>query len=224
MTIAQIKKDHAIKTLIDAANRHLASMGYTDHGPRHAGFVSRYAAAILEALGYDERAVSVAAISGYLHDVGNLVNRNNHSASGACLLFPLLLRMEMPIEDITGIITAVGNHEEDTGAISSAAAAAVVIADKADAHKSRVRNGSPEPGDIHDRVNFAIQHNRLTVCADTRVIEHRIDMDGTSSVMDYLSIYMTRIVMCEKAAAFLGCTFDLVINGRSINGRTGRTA
>ncbi|MDR1569115.1 MAG: HD domain-containing protein [Oscillospiraceae bacterium] len=219
MTISQIKKDPAVQLLLEAANRHLAALGYTDHGPRHAGFVSKYAAMILESLGYDERMTRLAAIAGYLHDVGNSVNRNNHSASGACLMFPLLLRMEMPFDEVTEIITAIGNHEEDTGAISSPIAAAVVIADKADAHKSRVRNGAPAAGDIHDRVNFSIQRNRLCVDADTRVIVSRIDMNETSSVMEYLTIYMTRIVMCEKAAAFLGCTFDLVINGRSINGR-----
>ncbi|GHU72308.1 phosphohydrolase [Clostridia bacterium] len=217
MTLDRIRKDPGLRLLIDAANQHLAVQGYTDHGPRHAGFVSHFAKEILRCLSFDERIVELAAIAGYVHDIGNSINRNNHGVSGACMLFPLLLQMDMVLTDVLTVVTAVGNHEEDYGVVTGPVTAAVVIADKADASRSRVRNGTPEPGDIHDRVNFAIQHNRLTVDPERRVIRDELDMNTSSSVMEYLTIYMSRIAMCEKAARFLGCTFDLIINGHSIN-------
>jgi metal-dependent HD superfamily phosphatase/phosphodiesterase len=220
ITCADIRKDPGIRALIDAANRHLAVLGYTDHGPRHVGFVSHNSRKILESLAYDARVLELAAIAGYVHDVGNGINRNGHGPSGAGLLFPLLLKLDMPVEEVVEIITAVGNHEEDTGTVTSPIAAALVIADKADAHRSRVRNQRPEPGDIHDRVNFAIQQNQLIVDAQARVIRNALVMNETSSVLEYLQIYMSRIAMCEKAASYLGCTFDLIINGNSINART----
>jgi metal-dependent HD superfamily phosphatase/phosphodiesterase len=221
MTLSEVKEFPEIEILIEAANRHLAALGYTDHGHRHVGFVSRNAALILEKLGYDKHMVEVAEIAGYLHDVGNAVNRSNHSAIGATLIFPLLINRNMPIADIVEIITAIGNHDEDSGAVSSPIAAALIIADKADAHKSRVRNGAPEPDDIHDRVNYAIQHNKLTIDAATRTIIHRIEMDESSSILEYLQIYMPRIALCETAAEFLSCSFELCINGHSINGHSG---
>lgn len=219
ITLVQIKKDPGIRALIDAGNRHLEVLGYTDHGPRHVGYVSRTAGKVLETLGYEPRLVELATIAGYVHDVGNSINRNNHGLSGATLLFPLLLKLDMPIEDVLEIVTAVGNHEEQTGAVTSPVVAALVLGDKSDAHRSRVRNMSPDRDDIHDRVNFAIGHNQLSVDVDTRVISHRLTMDESSSVLEYLQIYMSRIAMCERAAAYLGCTFDLVINERAINSR-----
>jgi metal-dependent HD superfamily phosphatase/phosphodiesterase len=221
MTLAEVKEFPEIEILIEAANRHLAALGYTDHGHRHVGFVSKNAALILDKLGFDKHTVELAAIAGYLHDVGNAVNRNNHSSIGASLIFPLLLNHKMPIADIVEIITAIGNHDEDSSTVSSPIAAALIIADKSDAHKSRVRNGKPEPDDIHDRVNYAIQHNKLTVCSESRVIIHQIEMDDSSSILEYLSIYMPRIALCEAAAEFLNCSFELCINGHSINGHSG---
>jgi metal-dependent HD superfamily phosphatase/phosphodiesterase len=218
MTLDRIRKDPSLRTLIDAANQHLAAQGFTDHGPRHARFVSHFAKEILCCLGYPEREVELAAIAGYVHDIGNSISRVNHGVSGACMLFPLLLQMDMPMTDVLVIVTAVGNHDEDIGVITSPITAALVIADKADASRSRVRNGTPEPGDIHDRVNFAIEHNRLTVDSERRVIQHQLEMDSSSSIMEYLTIYMQRIAMCERAARFLGCTFDLSINSHAING------
>jgi metal-dependent HD superfamily phosphatase/phosphodiesterase len=218
MTLDRIRTDPNLRTLIDAANQHLAAQGFTDHGERHAGFVSRFASEILRCLDYDARDVELAAIAGYVHDIGNSISRVNHGVSGACMLFPLLLQMGMPMADVLAVVTAVGNHDEDIGVITSPITAALVIADKADASRSRVRNGTPEPGDIHDRVNFAIERNRLSVDKPRRVIYHRIEMDATSSIMEYLTIYMQRLAMCERAARFLACTFELNINGRSING------
>ena len=138
---------------------------------------------------------------------------------GAVLLLPILREMGMEMADVMEIVTAVGNHEEQSGFISSNVSAALALGDKSDAHKSRVRYGKMDETDIHDRVNFSIQENRVTVDREARVIRHELTMDGTSSVMEYLQIYMSRIVMCEQAAAFLKCSFDLVINGQSINNR-----
>ncbi|MGN0753704.1 MAG: HD domain-containing protein [Aristaeellaceae bacterium] len=219
VTLQEIKQNESIRALIKAGNRYLESMGYTEHGPRHVGYVSKTASYILKALGYSPREVELAAIAGWVHDVGNSVNRHDHGPLGAVLLLPILREMGMDMADIMEIITAVGNHEEQSGFISSHVSAALALGDKSDAHKSRVRNGQPDPRDIHDRVNFSIQENCVTVDRENRVIRHQLTMDSTSSVMEYLQIYMSRIAMCEQAAAFLKCSFDLVINGQSINNR-----
>ena len=219
ITLKEIQKNESIQALVHAGNRYLAAMGYTDHGPRHVGYVSKTASYILKALGYSPREVELAAIAGWVHDVGNSVNRHDHGPLGAVLLLPILRETGMEMADIMEIITAVGNHEEQSGFISSAVSAALALGDKSDAHKSRVRDGKPDETDIHDRVNFSITENQVTVDRANRIIRHELTMDETSSVMEYLQIYMSRIVMCEKAAAFLKCSFDLVINGQSINNR-----
>ena len=219
ITLQDIKQNEAIRVLIRAGNRSLEAMGYTEHGPRHVGYVSHTASGILRSLGYSPREVELAAIAGWVHDVGNSVNRHDHGPLGATLLLPILREAGMELADVMEIITAVGNHEEQSGFISSAVSAALALGDKSDAHKSRVRNGQPDMTDIHDRVNFAIQENHVSVDRANRVIRHELTMDETSSVMEYLQIYMSRIVMCEQAAAFLRCSFDLVINGQSINNR-----
>ena len=217
ITLKDVQNNESIQALIEAGNRYLEALGYTDHGPRHVGFVSHTAREILETLGYPEREVQLAAIAGWVHDVGNSVNRHEHGQSGAILLFPILKDMGMPVRDVVEVITAVGNHEEQSGFVSSAVSAALALADKADAHKSRVRKGGFDPNDPHDRVNNAIQHNRVVVDRFNGVIRQEIEMDRTSSVLEFLSIYMTRIVMCEKAAKFLGQRFELCINGQTIN-------
>ena len=219
VTLQEIKQNESIRVLIKAGNRYLDSMGYTEHGPRHVGYVSKTASYILRAPGYSPREVELAAIAGWVHDVGNSVNRHDHGPLGAVLLLPILREIGMDMADIMEIITAVGNHEEQSGFISSNVSAALALGDKSDAHKSRVRNGQPDVTDIHDRVNFSIQENKVTVDRENRVIRHELMMDNSSSVMEYLQIYMNRIVMCEQAAAFLKCSFDLVINGQSINNR-----
>ena len=219
ITLQEIKKNETIKALVLAGNRYLEAMGYTDHGPRHLGYVSHTASMLLRELGYSEREVELAAIAGWVHDVGNSVNRHDHGPNGAVLLFPILRETGMDVNDVVEIITAVGNHEEQSGFVSSAVSAALAIADKSDAHKSRVRNGRPDPTDIHDRVNFSIQENRVTVDRDKKVIRHELTMDDSSSVLEFLSIYMSRITMCEQAAAFLGQRFELCINGRTVNNR-----
>lgn len=217
ITLKDVQNNESVQALIEAGNRYLEALGYTDHGPRHVGFVSHTAREILEKLGHPEREVQLAAIAGWVHDVGNSVNRHEHGQSGAILLFPILKDMGMPVRDVVEVITAVGNHEEQNGFVSSAVSAALALADKADAHKSRVRKGGFDPNDPHDRVNNAIQHNRVVVDRFNGVIRQEIEMDRTSSVLEFLSIYMSRIVMCEKAAQFLGQRFELCINGQTIN-------
>ena len=221
ITLQEIKQNESIKALVRAGNRYLETLGYTDHGPRHLGYVSRTASGILKSLGYSEREVELAAIAGWVHDVGNSVNRHDHGPNGAILLFPLLREIGMDIEDVMIIITAVGNHEEQSGTVSSAVSAALAIADKSDAHKSRVRNGRPDVGDIHDRVNFSIQENSVTVDRKHKIIRQELRMDESSSVLEYLSIYLPRILMCEQAAGFLGQHFELFINDRPVNNRAG---
>ena len=219
MTLASIQADPEIAALIGAGNRYLATLGYTEHGPRHVGYVSGTASHILRALGRPQRLVELAGIAGWVHDVGNCINRHDHGPNGATLLFPILRRMGMEIDDALEIVTAVGNHEEQSGNVTSEVSAALIIADKTDAHRSRVRLGRPNPDDVHDRVNFAISEGAVTVDTERRVIRHALRMDGTSSVLEYLQIYLSRIVMCEHAAAYLGCAFELDINGQAINNR-----
>ena len=219
ITLQDIKQNESIRALIKAGNRYLEALGYTDHGPRHVSYVSRTASEILRTLGYSPREVELAAIAGWVHDVGNSVNRHDHGPNGAVLLMPILRETGMDMNDVMEIITAVGNHEEQSGFISSAVSAALALGDKSDAHKTRVRHGKPDMTDIHDRVNFSIHENDVTVDRKNRVIRHELTMDGTSSVLEYLQIYLQRIVMCEQAAAFLKCSFELVINGQVVNNR-----
>ena len=221
ITLEEIKKNESIRALVKAGNRYLEALGYTDHGPRHLSYVSRIASYILKALGYSEREIELAAIAGWVHDVGNSINRHDHGPNGAVMLFPILKDAGMAMADTVEIITAVGNHEEQSGAVSSAVSAALIIADKSDAHKSRVRNGRPDVGDIHDRVNFAIQENSVIVDRKHKIIRQELKMDESSSVLEYLSIYLPRILMCEKAAEFLGQHFELFINDRPVNNRAG---
>lgn len=217
ITLKDIQKNESIQALVHAGNHYLAVMGFTDHGPRHLGYVSHTAAKILRELGYSDHEIELAAIAGWVHDVGNSVNRHEHGQSGALMLFPILRETGMPIGDVVEIITAVGNHEEQSGFISSPVSAALAIADKSDAHKSRVRQGQFDPTDPHDRVNAAIQENRVVIDNEKGAIRQELRMDDSSSVLEFLSIYMSRITMCEQAAAFLGKHFELMINGRVIN-------
>jgi len=217
ITLKDIQKNEAIQALVHAGNHYLSVMGFTDHGPRHLGYVSHTASKILRELGYSDREIELAAIAGWVHDVGNSVNRHEHGPNGAVMLFPILRETGMAMQDVVEIITAVGNHEEQSGFVSSPVSAALAIADKSDAHKSRVRAGQFDPTDPHDRVNAAIQENRVIVDKEKGVIRQELRMDETSSVLEFLSIYMSRIVMCEQAAAFLGQRFELMINERLVN-------
>lgn len=217
ITLEQVKADKSIHALIEAANHNLEVMGYTEHGLRHVGYVSRTTANVLRELGYDERTVELGAIAGWLHDVGNAINRKHHGLTGATLAFQLLVGLGMDMTEIGVITGAIGNHEEETGLPVSPVSAALIIADKSDAHRSRVNRKNHDPKDIHDRVNLSIKKNSLIVDGKQRKIRLVIYMDESSALMEYLQIYLTRMVLSEKAASFLGCSFELVINGALIN-------
>jgi uncharacterized protein len=217
VTLEDIKNNKEISTLIQEANNALAAIGYTEHGQRHVGYVSHTAAAILSKLDYPARTVELAAIAGFVHDVGNVVNRKHHGMNGAALLFPLLREMGMDMKELCCILSAAGYHEEETGEPVSEVSAALIIADKSDAHRTRVRKGKYDPYDIHDRVNYSIKKNWVDVDPVKRVIRYEMIMDTSSSVMEFMQIFLTRMRLCEKAAEFLECRFDLVVNGVTIN-------
>ncbi|MGI6112724.1 MAG: phosphohydrolase [Mahellales bacterium] len=217
ITLEDIKKNKDVKTMISWSNHCLEAIGYTDHGLRHASYVSRVASEILRQLDHPKRMVELAAISGWVHDIGNCINRKNHGLTGANLIFPILVQMGMPIEEICVITSAVGNHEEEHGNSISEVSAALIIADKSDAHRARVRRGKCDLNDIHDRVNYSIKHSKVVVDKEAMVIKYELDIDKNSSVMEFLQIYMSRMVMSEKAANYLGCSFEIVANGLTLN-------
>jgi hypothetical protein len=196
------------------ADQQLAVLGYTEHGPRHARLVAKNARAVLVALGKDERSTELAAIAGYLHDTGNVVNRERHERTSALLARDILLRLGMDYRETAQIMAAIGNHDENTGNPISDVSAALILADKADVHKSRVRNPAFIKFDIHDRVNFAVKHSALTVRGEDRSIRLDLTVDtSVSAVMEYFEIFLSRMVISRRAADFLKCHFELVING-----------
>ena len=217
VTFEQIKNNGDIKTYITKADESLKALGYTEHSFAHVGKVSHDAAYILETLGYDERTVELAKIAGYLHDIGNLVNRVDHSQSGAVMAFRVLDKLGMSADEIATVVTAIGNHDEGTGVPVNAVAAALIIADKSDVRRTRVRNSHPESFDIHDRVNYSVVDSSLTVTPDkSRVIlELTIDSE-IGAVMDYFQIFLGRMQMSKSAANALKLSFSLVINGQKL--------
>ena len=220
ITLRDIKANDNFCALIKWAGKCMETKGYTEHGIRHCSYVSTTARNILSSLDYPERVRELAAIAGYIHDIGISVNRKNHGPTGACLAFPLLMEMGMDIDEICMIPSAVGNHEEETGSAVNEVSAAIIIADKSDAHRTRVGRGKYNPEEIHDRVNYAIRQSKVMVDSDSRIIQFSIEMDKTSSVMEFMQIYMTRMIMCENAAKYLGCEFQLVANGQPINNQS----
>ena len=212
-----IKKDAAIKAYISAADESLKALGYTEHSFGHVGKVADTAAYILSTLGYDEHTIELTKIAGHLHDIGNLVNRSEHSQSGAVMAFRILDKMGMPAEDIATVVTAIGNHDEGTGVPVNAVAAALILADKSDVRRSRVRNSDFSTFDIHDRVNYSVTDAALHICDDNKNIRLSISIDTQiSSVMDYFEIFLERMILCRKAAQKLGLKFKLVINDQEI--------
>jgi metal-dependent HD superfamily phosphatase/phosphodiesterase len=215
--LQDVKSNHTISTLINQSNGYLEALGYTDHGPRHVGYVSRITSDILQKLDYDERTVELAAIAGWVHDIGNFVNRKNHAQSGAIILFPILREIGMEDAEVVRICTAVGNHDEETGMPVSEITAALIISDKIDAHRARVRRGKYNFYDIHDRVNYSIRKTAVRVDKENKIIGYSCAMDDSSSPKELLEIYMSRMTMAEGAAAYLGCRFELKINGATLN-------
>lgn len=214
VTLDVVRKDPKIKTFIEAANSQMNALGFTEHGFRHAGIVAETARTILADLGQDERSAELAAIAGYLHDIGNSINRLGHPDTAALMAFTLLNEIGMPAHEVAAVIAAIGNHEEELGAPVSAISAALIIADKSDVHHSRVQNQNPLTFDIHDRVNFSVQKSYLRVDTQNKRINLELTTDERSaSVMEYFEIFLSRMLMCRRAADFFGYKFKLVING-----------
>jgi len=209
-----VKSHPTVKAFIRLADESLGRLGYTEHGFRHAKIVARDARKVLQGLGFEQREPERAAIAGYLHDMGNFISRAGHPQSGAAISYQILTELGMPLPDIGVVLGAVGNHEEGIGQPVSPEGAALILADKADVHRSRVRNKDIETFDIHDRVNFAAESSVLSVDAEQRTLTLELTIDTTiSTIMEYFEIFLERMVMCRRAAEFLDCQFRLVING-----------
>lgn len=192
----------------------LAAMGYTEHGQRHASLVSNIARNILERLGFPAREVELAAMAGYIHDIGNVVCRHSHEQMGGLVAMRILDRLGLAPPEIAMIVAAIGNHGEDIGEPVNNVAAALILADKSDVHRTRVRNPELAKFDIHDRVNYAAEHSFVRVDEKRKAVTLELKIDTRiSPVMDYFEIFLTRMVLCRRAASFLGCDFELVING-----------
>ncbi len=217
MTYEQIKTSEEINTYIRQADLSLAALGYTEHSFAHVTLVAEKAGYILETLGYSEREAELVKIAGYLHDIGNLVNRIEHSQSGAIMAFRILDHLNFPPEEIGQIISAIGNHDEGTGVPVSPIAAALILADKSDVRRNRVRNQDSSQFDIHDRVNYSVTKAELKINEAHTLIKLKLSIDTRyGSVMDYFEIFLDRMILCRKAAEKLGLEFKLMINEQQL--------
>lgn len=217
LTYEQVTHNEAIKTYISRADESLSALGYTEHSFAHVVHVANMAGYILSTLDYDAHSVELAQIAGYLHDIGNLANRKDHSQSGAVMAYSILNDMRCDPDDIATIVTAIGNHDEGTGVPVNAVAAALILADKADVRRSRVRNKDMATFDIHDRVNYSVEKSALKINADKSMVTLEMTVDTQfGSVMDYFEIFLGRMLLCRKAAEKLGLQFKLIINDQQL--------
>lgn len=217
ITFEEIKQNEIIRTYIKKADESLHSLGFTEHSFAHVTKVAATAKNILLALGYSEHEAELAAIAGYMHDIGNVINRKDHAQSGAVMAFRILDNMQVDTEDIATIITAIGNHDESTAYPVNPVAAALIIADKCDVRSTRVRDKATIALDIHDRVNYGVTKSVVDVNADAKIIKLSLEIDTQiCSVMEYFEIFIERMLLCKKAAEKLGTRFQLVINGQQI--------
>lgn len=213
VTIEEVKADPEVKCFIEMANNHLGAMGFTDHSFRHVEIVSKKAREIMLKLGKPPRSAELAEIAGYLHDIGNVVSRYNHSQAGAIIAANILKRLGMDCPEVAMIMGAIGNHDEGEGQIVNEITAALVLADKTDVHRSRVRNEDFATFDIHDRVNYAVEKAKVEIDSEARVITLRLTIDITIvPVLEYFELFMVRLLMCRRAADFLDCQFSIIIN------------
>ncbi|MCC8110644.1 MAG: HD domain-containing protein [Ruminococcus sp.] len=217
VTYAYIRQNPDIREYIRRVDLSLSAIGYTEHSFSHVEKVAQTAAMILETLDYSPRKVELTRIAGFLHDIGNVINRTDHAQSGAVMAFRLLDRLEMPVQEICSIISAIGNHDEGTAQPVDGISAALIIADKTDVRRSRVRNTDFLTFDIHDRVNYAVEYANLHFSEDLRaiILELKIDTE-ISSVLEYFEIFMERMLLCKRAALFFDRKFKLYINGSNI--------
>ncbi len=217
VTYEMVRHSEEINTYIRQADASLVALGYTEHSFAHVTRCAETASGLLQQLGADERQVELARIAGYMHDIGNLVNRVDHAQSGAVMAFRILDKMGMSPEDTALVVTAIGNHDESTAFPVNGVAAALILADKTDVRRSRVRNRDTIRFDIHDRVNWAVEHSQLDLdkAAGTVTLVIRLDTQ-VCSVMDYFEIFLARMLLCRKAAEYFGLTFRLEVNGQQL--------
>lgn len=214
LTCEAVQNSEELRSYIVQADRTLASLGYTEHSFAHVTKSAYGASGILEQLGYEKRICELCWIAGFLHDIGNVVNRVGHAQSGALMAFRLLDKMGMEPGEIAEVVTAIGNHDEGTAVPVTPLAAALILADKSDVRRSRVRNRDSQTFDIHDRVNFSVEESDLILSVENRTITLNLTVDTEiCSVMDYFEIFLTRMMLCKRAAHFLELTFKLSING-----------
>ena len=216
VTFEAVRDDPEVQAFIKQANKSLAALGFTEHGSRHVGLCANIARNVLRMLEYDARTQELAAIAAYTHDIGNVVSRHGHSATGALLAYSILTRLGMGPEELGIIMSAIGTHDGDDnriGEVVNPVSAALILADKSDVHRSRVRNTDQTTFDDHDRVNFAATQSFLRVDPDVKTITLELTIDLTiASVMQYFEIFMPRMQMCRRAANHLGCTFRITMN------------
>ncbi len=213
VTLEDVKNNPEVQQLILGSQEELNALGYTEHSFRHIGIVSKRAGDVLEILGYDERRVELARIAGYLHDIGNCVNRTDHAHSGAILAYQILKDMGMDAKERSEIITAIGNHDEKTGTAVSDISAALILADKSDVHRDRVVNTNMSTFDKHDKVNYAVTNSNFIISKENRKVILDLTIDtNISPVLDYFEIFMDRTMMSKHAAKFLNIWFELIIN------------
>jgi uncharacterized protein len=217
ITLADVQSHEGVQTFIALADRYLGEIGYTEHGFRHAGLVARIAYNVLGRLGYDERMMELGAIAGYLHDMGNFVSRTLHSQTGAAITYDILRDLGMTYAETGVVLAAIGNHEEEFGNPVNPVSAALVVADKSDVHRTRVRVKDQSLFDIHDRVNHAVESSFLRVDSDARTLTLELTIDTSlADVMEYFEIFLSRMVMCRRAAEYLDCRFKIDINGNQL--------
>ncbi len=216
ITYQDIKNNQAVKTYIQKADESLTALGYTEHSFAHVTKVAELASDILLTLGYSEREAELAKIAGYLHDIGNVINRIDHAQSGAVMAFRILDNMGAEPEDIATIVTAIGNHDESTAFPVNAVAAALILADKTDVRYTRVRNQDYSQFDIHDRVNYSVKESEVEVVKDSHIKLELTIETKMCTVMDYFEIFLNRMLLCRKAADKLGVPFMLIINGQRL--------
>ena len=217
ITLEEVIKNPEVHEFVEASQKQLEALGYTEHSYRHIGIVSKRTGEILEKLGYDEKTVELGKIAGYLHDIGNCINRVDHAHSGAILAYNILKEMGMDAKDRTEIVMAIGNHDENTGTAVSEISAALILADKSDVHRDRVINTNMSTFDIHDRVNYAVTDANLQIEEKERKIILNLKIDTEiCPVLDYFQIFMDRTMMSKYAAKFLNIWFEIVINGTKL--------
>ena len=217
ISFEEIRKNEEINALIEKGNEVLFALGYTEHSKKHAAKVAERAGEIVKKTGHSAREAELARIAGYMHDIGNSVNRHDHAQSGALLAWQILRELNMPLPEIFTVMTAIGNHDEETGTAVDVVSAALILADKTDVRRNRVQNPVPANFDIHDRVNYAALSSSLEIKEEKKVIQMKLELDDSiCTLMDYFEIFLERMLLCRRACEVLGYQFKLVANGSKL--------